>query len=104
MSDSLRDRPRVPCIYVCQHRSCQQNGSEETLQAFRDANPEGVVVEKCGCLGQCSTGPSVRVTRDETWYWQVKADDVPRIIEEHIEGGEPVADKLNTRIHMRFYV
>lgn len=104
MSDPARETPDTPTIYVCQHRSCQENGSAETLEAFQAADLDGVVVRECGCLGQCSTGPSVRVTEDETWYWQVKAKDVPRIVAEHIQGGEPVSDKLNTRIHMRFYV
>lgn len=94
---------QIPCIYVCQNRSCELNGSAKTLQAFQDANPKGVVVQGCGCLGQCSTGPSVRVTQDETWYWQVQPEDVPKILEQHLKGGEPVQEKLNTRIHLQFY-
>ncbi|USR90729.1 (2Fe-2S) ferredoxin domain-containing protein [Phormidium yuhuli AB48] len=93
----------IPCIYVCQHRSCELRGSPKTLEAFQAAKPKGVVVQGCGCLGQCSSGPSVRVTQDDTWYWQVQPEDVPRIIEQHLKQGEPVQEKLNTRVHLQFY-
>lgn len=72
------------------------------LDAFREAVPEGIDVEPSGCMGQCSSGPTVRVTPDETWYWQVQPEDVTTIVEQHLKGGEPVAEKLNSRIHMRF--
>ncbi|MGC9503946.1 (2Fe-2S) ferredoxin domain-containing protein [Baaleninema sp.] len=105
----MADRPtsnssnasETPRIFVCQYRSCTNNGSEQTLQAFREANLEGVEVEGCGCLGQCSSGPTVRVAADETWYCQVQPEDVPHIVQQHLRDGQPVEDKLNPRIHLR---
>ncbi|MBP0001482.1 MAG: (2Fe-2S) ferredoxin domain-containing protein [Cyanobacteria bacterium SID2] len=92
------NEPR-PQVFVCQHRSCANNGSAETLQAFQRENLEAFDVLGCGCLGQCSSGPTVRVTSDETWYCRVKAADVPHIVDRHLKGGEPVEEKLNSRIH-----
>jgi (2Fe-2S) ferredoxin len=60
-------------------------------------------VEACDCQGQCSSGPTVRVLPEETWYCRVRASDVPNIVERHLCGGEPVVEKLNPRIHMRIH-
>ncbi|HBE30309.1 MAG TPA: 2Fe-2S ferredoxin, partial [Cyanobacteria bacterium UBA11368] len=40
------------------------------------------------------SGPTVRIIPEETWYWQVKPNDVPAIIEQHLRGGKPVEAKL----------
>jgi (2Fe-2S) ferredoxin len=97
--------PQDPCrkVLVCQYRSCLAQGSAQTLQAFIDANVPDLEVEACDCQGQCSSGPTVRVLPEETWYCRVRASDVSNIVERHLCGGEPVAEKLNPRIHMRIY-
>lgn len=88
---------------VCQHRSCLLSGSAEVLVAFQSAEvPLGVTVVASECLGQCSSGPTVRIIPEETWYYRVHPDDVPVIVEQHLKGGKPIEDKLNPRIHMRF--
>lgn len=92
-----------PCILVCQHRSCTQQGSARTLKAFEEDAPSDFTVEGSECLGQCSSGPTVRVTSDETWYCQVQPEDVAKIVEQHLKGGAPVEEKLNPRIHLRMY-
>lgn len=88
------------CILVCQHRSCLKNGSAEVLAAFQEAETPDMTVESSGCMGQCNTGPTVRILPDEIWYWRVNPSDVPAIIEQHLQGGKPVEAKLNRRIHM----
>lgn len=87
---------------VCQHRSCLAAGSEAVLAAFQDAEVEGFKVTGTGCQGQCTSGPTVRIVPEETWYSWVKPSDVPLIVEQHLKGGKRVEEKLNTRIHMRF--
>jgi len=52
-----------------------------------------VFVTNTGCFGVCEKGPIVVVYPDNVWYGPVSADDVPAIVEEHIEGGRPV-DRL----------
>jgi len=94
----------IPCdrpyVFVCQHTSCLAAGSAKVLAAFGQV--EGYEIVGCGCLGQCSTGPTVRVTPDEIWYYRVQPKDVPQIVEQHLKGGEPVAAKMNPRIHLRY--
>lgn len=94
---------RTNCIIVCQHRSCLQSGSAEVLAAFATASISNYEVKPSGCLGQCSSGPTVRITPEETWYCRVKTQDVETIIKQHLIGGKPVDALLNPRIHLRFY-
>ena len=89
-----------PCVLICQHTSCLAAGSAKVLEAFGQV--EGYEIMGSECLGQCSTGPTVRVIPEEIWYYRVQLEDVPLIINQHLKGGEPVAAKLNPRIHLRF--
>ncbi|MDJ0553867.1 MAG: (2Fe-2S) ferredoxin domain-containing protein [Microcoleaceae cyanobacterium MO_207.B10] len=93
------------CILVCQNTSCQRNNSAEVLKVFETEtkNLVDVKVESSGCLGQCSTGPTVRVIPDEVWYYRVKPQDVSVIVEQHLKNNKPVDEMLNPRIHRRFY-
>ena len=91
-----------PCILVCQHKSCLAAGSAEVLAAFENAQVDGFEVTGTGCQGQCSSGPTVRIVPEETWYCRVKPSDVPVIVEQHLKGGQLVEAKLHPRIHMRF--
>ena len=91
------------CVVVCQNTSCLRNGSAEVLQAFQAVKCPGVTINPSGCLGQCSSGPTVRVSPDEIWYCRVTLKDVPAIVEQHLKGDVPVEAKLHPRIHPRFY-
>ncbi|GAB4275637.1 MAG: hypothetical protein Fur0025_00030 [Oscillatoriaceae cyanobacterium] len=103
--DQLPPEPQPRYVWVCQHQSCQRQGSEQVLAAFLAADlPEGVTIIPSGCLGQCSTGPTVRVTPEETWYYRVQPADVPVIVEQHLKQGTPVKHKLNPRIHLSFVI
>jgi len=53
--------------------------------------PGEVLVTGTTCLGPCEQGPSVVVYPTGTWYSQVKDSDVPIILDEHIQKGEPAA-------------
>jgi (2Fe-2S) ferredoxin len=88
---------------VCQHQSCQRHGSEAVLKAFEQHSVPGITVECSGCQGQCNIGPTVRILPDETWYYRVQPEDVPQIVEQHLQQGQPVREKLNPRIHARYY-
>ena len=87
-------------VFVCTGKSCSARDSAEVLEAFendlkergllfgREAkgkNPHGsVVVTSCASVGFCSIGPAVMVYPDGVWYAQVRAADVPEIVEEHL--------------------
>ena len=90
-------------VLVCQHTSCMRQGAGAVLEAFQQQSVPGVTVECSGCQGQCNIGPSVRVLPDKTWYYRVQPEDVTSIVEEHLQKGQPVTEKLNPRIHSRSY-
>ena len=93
-------------VFVCTGKSCSKVGAEDVKKEFehilekkglrqgkesKGRNPMGeVVLTECGSVGFCSIGVAVMVYPDGTWYGQVQPDDVPEIIEEHLEKGKIV--------------
>ena len=93
-------------VFVCTGKSCSAVGSAEVRDAFereltarglqfgkakKGRNPNGsVVLTECGSVGFCAIGAAVMVYPDGVWYAQVRASDVPEIVEEHIVNGRPV--------------
>ena len=93
-------------VFVCTGKSCSAVGSAEVLEAFgrelktrglqfgkakKGCNPNGsVVLTECASVGFCAIGAAVMVYPDGVWYAQVRASDVPEIVEEHIVNGRPV--------------
>jgi (2Fe-2S) ferredoxin len=55
----------------------------------RELNGE-VFINNTGCFGVCEKGPIVVVYPDNVWYGSVTPDDVPEIMDQHIEGGKAV--------------
>ena len=53
-----------------------------------------VQVIRTGCFGFCEKGPIVKMLPDNTFYTQVKPEDVEKIINEHIIKGRKVTDLL----------
>ncbi|MCS6813197.1 MAG: (2Fe-2S) ferredoxin domain-containing protein [Cyanobacteria bacterium] len=89
-------------VRVCQHTTCQNNGSKATLAAFLSQAPAGVVVTGTDCLGLCNMGPSVYVEPDSTWYCRVRAEDVSTIVQCHLNDGQPVQELLHPRYHPHY--
>lgn len=89
------------CILVCQGRSCSRSRAAEVLSAFQAVVPSGVFVSPSDCQGQCTSGPTVRLMPDGTWYCHVKPSDVTAIVEQHVYGNQPVASLLHPRFHPR---
>ena len=93
-------------VFVCTGKSCSGNDSFAVKEAFerelkarnlqfgkasKGRNPNGsVVLTECGSVGFCAVGAAVMVYPDGVWYAQVRASDVPEIVEEHIVNGRPV--------------
>src|SRR6266436_9622677 len=93
-------------VFVCTGKSCSAVGSAEVREAFerelkelgllfgkeaKGKNPKGsIVVTECASVGFCAIGAAVMVYPDGVWYAQVRAADVPEIIEEHLLGGRVV--------------
>lgn len=49
-----------------------------------------VRVDEVECLGLCKHGPNVVVYPSGTWYLGLCEEDVPGIVKQHLEDGEPV--------------
>jgi NADH-quinone oxidoreductase subunit F len=93
-------------VFVCTGKSCSAVDSAAVKDAFerelkarglqygkvkKGCNPEGtVVLTECGSVGFCAIGAAVMVYPDGVWYAQVRAGDVPEIVEEHIVNGRVV--------------
>jgi len=93
-------------VFVCNGKSCSKVGSREVKEKFerileskglrqgkesKGRNPMGeIVLTDCGSVGFCSIGVAVLVYPEGVWYGQVQAEDVPEIIEEHLEKGNVV--------------
>ncbi len=93
-------------VFVCTGTSCSAVDSALVKDAFerelktrgilfgkeaKGKNPKGtIVVTECGSVGFCAIGAAVMVYPDGVWYAQVRAADVPEIIEEHLLNGRIV--------------
>lgn len=93
-------------VFVCTGKSCSAVDSPEVKAAFeselrargmlfgkekKGKNPKGsVVVTECASVGFCAIGAAVMVYPDGIWYAQVRAGDVPDIVEEHLINGRVV--------------
>jgi len=93
-------------VFVCTGKSCSAVDSAAVKAAFeqellargmlfgkekKGKNPQGsVVLTECGSVGFCAIGAAVMVYPDGIWYAQVRASDVPEIVEEHLVNGRAV--------------
>jgi (2Fe-2S) ferredoxin len=93
-------------VFVCTGKSCSAVDSAEVKAAFdrellsrgilfgkekKGKNPKGsILVTECGSVGFCAIGAAVMVYPDGIWYAQVRAGDVPEIVEEHLINGRVV--------------
>lgn len=93
-------------VFVCNGKSCAAVGSADVKKAFEDElqkrelrygkeskgrNPNGsILLTDCGSIGFCSIGTAVLVYPEGVWYGQVRAEDVPEIIKEHLVKGKTV--------------
>ncbi len=105
MGNSVSDQPcglstpKRRFIQVCQYRSCQRFQSAAVLAALKKHAGPDLMVSASSCLGQCGSGPTVRVVPDNVWYCRVQPQDVDEICEQHIHKGKPIKRLLHPRFH-----
>jgi (2Fe-2S) ferredoxin len=76
---------------------CDPTGSQVLREAFKKELKKAgfgplARANHSGCLEQCEHGPTVVIYPQGIWYGHVTVDDVPRIVEKTLLGGEVLAD------------
>jgi (2Fe-2S) ferredoxin len=86
-------------IFVCTTgKTCPRQGAGEFFEALRKCAKEAgitdrVRVNRAGCFAQCGHGPMAVVYPEAIWYGALGPEDAARLVEGHLSGGEPLADR-----------
>ncbi len=86
-------------VLVCGGTGCTSSNSakiiEKLEQEFEQKNlKDKVQIVKTGCFGLCERGPIMIVYPEGSFYSRVNIDEIPRIVDEHLIGGNPVKEFL----------
>ncbi len=82
-------------VLVCGGTGCTSSNSAAIIEAMEsELKKQGleneVKVIRTGCFGLCALGPIMVVYPEGAFYSQVKVEDVPEIVEEHLLKGRMV--------------
>lgn len=82
-------------VLVCGGTGCTSSGSQQVIQALKDELKKNriqneVAVVKTGCHGLCAEGPVMIVYPEAVFYSQIRPEDVPEIVSEHLLKGRIV--------------
>lgn len=82
-------------VLVCGGTGCTSSHSAELIEALNSnikekGLEEEVKVVKTGCFGLCALGPIMIVYPEGCFYSEVKVEDIPEIVEEHLLKGRIV--------------
>jgi (2Fe-2S) ferredoxin len=82
-------------VLFCGAGDCKKRGSKDVRKALKNELRErrmigAVRVDSVHCLGLCKHGPNAVVYPGGVWYLGIREEDVPEVVERHLEGGEPV--------------
>ncbi|WP_295094669.1 NADH-quinone oxidoreductase subunit NuoF [Ruminococcus sp.] len=86
-------------VLVCGGTGCTSSGSPKIIEELeKEFAAKGltdkVQIVKTGCFGLCERGPIMIVYPEGSFYSRVKVEEIPRIVDEHLIGGNPVKEFL----------
>ena len=86
-------------VLVCGGTGCTSSHSAEIIAEFeKEIAEKGLADEikviRTGCFGLCALGPIVVVYPEGAFYSQIKVEDVPEIVDEHLIKGRIVKHPL----------
>ena len=103
--NAIRDRVRIENashkdeIRVCMGGGCIASGSQQIKERLEEELKSNgvskVKVRATGCLGPCSKGPVMVMVKDDTFYQDIKPDDITEIVQSHVITGQVVNRLLN---------
>lgn len=88
-------------VLLCNGPRCGEEGAGQALYdglwaklkaAGIHEGPERTKFNSVNCFGACKGGPVLCVQPQGTWYYNVTAANLDRIIAEHLVGGQVVQD------------
>ena len=86
-------------VLVCGGTGCTSSGSPKLIAKLEEefaakGLTEKVQIVKTGCFGLCERGPILIVYPEGSFYSRVELNEVTRIVDEHLIGGNPVKEFL----------
>ena len=86
-------------VLVCGGTGCTSSNSQAIIEALEaqiaeKGLTEEIKVIRTGCFGLCALGPIMIVYPEGSFYSQVKVEDIPEIVEEHLLKGRIVTRLL----------
>lgn len=86
-------------VLVCGGTGCTSSGSAKIIEKLTEefaakGLTDKIQIVKTGCFGLCALGPIMIVYPEGTFYSRVNVDEIPRIVDEHLIGGNPVKEFL----------
>lgn len=86
-------------VLVCGGTGCTSSGSPKIIAKLEEefaakGLTDKVQIVKTGCFGLCERGPIMIVYPEGSFYSRVDVEEIPRIVDEHLIGGNPVKEFL----------
>ncbi len=86
-------------VLVCGGTGCTSSGSPKLIAKLEEefaakGLTDKVQIVKTGCFGLCERGPIMIVYPEGSFYSRVELEEIPRIVDEHLIGGNPVKEFL----------